>query len=87
MIRQLKDMWGCKAKLFHIYAFREVIFETVGSGILAIIDIIFIGFTVSLLTSNCVCAFLAELASRKDFPLSLKTQRSCEEELQFSLRK
>ena len=29
MIRQLKDMWGCKAKLFHIYTFREVIFETV----------------------------------------------------------
>ena len=28
MIRQLKDMWGCKAKLFHIYAFREVIFES-----------------------------------------------------------
>ena len=29
MIRQLKDMWVCKAKLFHIYVFREVIFETV----------------------------------------------------------
>ena len=29
MIRQLKDMWGCKAKLFHIYVFRvEVIFES-----------------------------------------------------------